>query len=232
MSTFTETYGLLKPDDEDYYDVSDFNENMDAIDGQMATMDGEITLLDDAIGGIGEKIDHIDEKTDEVKALIGTADNAGDGTVFGQLKKGREKRLAASDNAKHSFGPIKIKTGTTTVFTTFVPPYSGNIKVNMQWVDRTYGDGGGSLMLRIFRGGNSNYFFLPDCSAITTVSTNINRLDDALSVSVAANYVDNYFVIPVEKGIPVVFAKGWQNDHDEGVRLFRISYDMIDIEAE
>lgn len=32
MSTFTENYDFIKPDNEDYYDIQDFNENMDAID--------------------------------------------------------------------------------------------------------------------------------------------------------------------------------------------------------
>ena len=30
MSTFTENYDFIKPDNEDYYDIQDFNENMDA----------------------------------------------------------------------------------------------------------------------------------------------------------------------------------------------------------
>ena len=34
MSTFTENYDFIKPDNEDYYDIQDFNENMDAIDAQ------------------------------------------------------------------------------------------------------------------------------------------------------------------------------------------------------
>ena len=34
MSTFTENYDFIKPDNEDYYDIQDFNENMDAIDAE------------------------------------------------------------------------------------------------------------------------------------------------------------------------------------------------------
>ena len=30
MSTFTENYDFIKPDNEDYYDIQDFNENMDS----------------------------------------------------------------------------------------------------------------------------------------------------------------------------------------------------------
>ena len=35
MATFTEHYDLIKPGTDDYYDVADFNENMDAIDTQL-----------------------------------------------------------------------------------------------------------------------------------------------------------------------------------------------------
>ena len=49
MSTFTENYDLIKPDEADYYDVQDFNENMDTIDGVMAATEA-------AISGISEKI--------------------------------------------------------------------------------------------------------------------------------------------------------------------------------
>ena len=36
MATFTENYSLIKPDQADYYDVADWNENMDTIDAQLA----------------------------------------------------------------------------------------------------------------------------------------------------------------------------------------------------
>ena len=36
MSTFTENYNLIKPDEADYYDITDFNENMDTLDAALA----------------------------------------------------------------------------------------------------------------------------------------------------------------------------------------------------
>lgn len=66
MATFTEHYNLIKPSEEDYYDVQDFNENMDAIDGQMMETAAEVD-------GIGEK--------------IGTAADEGTETVFGKLNQ-------------------------------------------------------------------------------------------------------------------------------------------------
>lgn len=66
MATFTENYNLIKPSEEDYYDVQDFNENMDAIDGQLAETAEEVD-------GIGNK--------------IGTAADEGGETVFGKLNQ-------------------------------------------------------------------------------------------------------------------------------------------------
>ena len=45
MSTFTENYDFIKPDNEDYYDIQDFNENMDAIDApQSPSYGGTLTI--------------------------------------------------------------------------------------------------------------------------------------------------------------------------------------------
>ncbi len=52
MATYTENFDLIKPDDEDYYDVADFNANMDIIDEALA----------ESVGGsdkIGEPEDSI-----------------------------------------------------------------------------------------------------------------------------------------------------------------------------
>lgn len=65
MSTYTENYDLIKPDEEDFYDVQNFNENMDSIDMQMA-------LTEEEIAGVSEK--------------IGTSEDEITNTVFGKLK--------------------------------------------------------------------------------------------------------------------------------------------------
>lgn len=54
MSTFTENYDLIKPSEEDYFDVQDFNENFDAIDGQMALTEQEIAGVNEKIGSPAE----------------------------------------------------------------------------------------------------------------------------------------------------------------------------------
>ena len=67
MSTFTENYSLIKPDETDYYDVQDFNENMDMIDAQLAQTES-------AMESISEK--------------IGTPSDTGSDTLFGKLSGG------------------------------------------------------------------------------------------------------------------------------------------------
>jgi len=66
MATFTENYSLIKPDGEDYYDVADFNENMDTLDGAVAA---------------------VETAAAEVSAKIGTPAETGQ-TVFSLLNSG------------------------------------------------------------------------------------------------------------------------------------------------
>lgn len=47
---FTEHYSLIKPSTADYYDIQDFNENMDAIDAQMAQAESTMGEISDKIG--------------------------------------------------------------------------------------------------------------------------------------------------------------------------------------
>lgn len=65
MATFTENYNLIKPGEADYYDIRDWNENMDAIDETMAATAGEINTMDEKMGS--------------------PADGAGADTLFGRI---------------------------------------------------------------------------------------------------------------------------------------------------
>ena len=40
MAKYTENFNLIKPEDDEYYDVTDFNENMDIIDEALAESTG------------------------------------------------------------------------------------------------------------------------------------------------------------------------------------------------
>ena len=45
MSSFTKNYNFIQPGNEDYYDVQDFNENMEAIDTQLAATEKGVEQL-------------------------------------------------------------------------------------------------------------------------------------------------------------------------------------------
>jgi len=83
LTTFTETYNLIKPDEADYYDIADFNENMDGIDTAMAETAAEVA-------GVSEK--------------IGTAADTGAETLFGKLNQmgsGTKTGLTAIKSIQH-----------------------------------------------------------------------------------------------------------------------------------
>ncbi|MCI7658135.1 hypothetical protein [Anaerotignum sp.] len=55
MATFTEHYDLIKPGTDDYYDVADFNENMDAIDTQLYQAERDMAGVSEKIGNPGDE---------------------------------------------------------------------------------------------------------------------------------------------------------------------------------
>ena len=62
MSTFTENYDFIKPDNEDYYDIQDFNENMDAIDAQLAQAEQKVAAIQASIATAEEILAAINKK--------------------------------------------------------------------------------------------------------------------------------------------------------------------------
>ena len=62
MSTFTENYDFIKPGNEDYYDIQDFNENMDAIDAQLAQAEEKMAALQTGIATAEETLAAINKK--------------------------------------------------------------------------------------------------------------------------------------------------------------------------
>lgn len=79
MSTFTEHYSLIMPSQEDYYDVQDFNENTEALDGLLFEQET-------AIANVGEKVDGVAEK-------IGHPGDEGEDTLFGVISQNRPTEL-------------------------------------------------------------------------------------------------------------------------------------------
>lgn len=114
MATFTTNYDLIKPGNDDYYDIADFNENMDAIDGQLSLTEQEVTKVKEEVEalknsmGQNESLSAIDKKigtpadqtnttlfgaiavhkkaTDATDKKIGTATDQSTNTLFGLLK--------------------------------------------------------------------------------------------------------------------------------------------------
>ena len=62
MSTFTENYDFIKPNNEDYYDIQDFNENMDAIDAQLAQAEQKAAAIQASIATAEETLAAINKK--------------------------------------------------------------------------------------------------------------------------------------------------------------------------
>lgn len=85
MATFTEHYDLIKPGTDDYYDVADFNENMDAIDTQLYQAEQDMA-------GVSEK--------------IGNPGDEGEDTLFGLLNPGNQP-VETADFYRYSTTEIK-----------------------------------------------------------------------------------------------------------------------------
>ena len=97
MSTFTENYSLIKPDEEDYYDVADFNENMDTIDTLMAETETEMA---------------------NISNKIGTPEDTSTETIFGLLNNGG----SLIKSIQHvTFAPTKDKTSGSVSISTVDP---------------------------------------------------------------------------------------------------------------
>ena len=62
MSTFTENYDFIKPDNEEYYVIQDFNENMDAIDAQLAQAEQKAAAIQASIATAEESLAAINKK--------------------------------------------------------------------------------------------------------------------------------------------------------------------------
>lgn len=84
MANYTENYNLIMPAQEDYYNVQEFNDNMEAIDTGMAELEAEVS-------GLGAKLDELSEKLAALDGKIGTQeDTAGTDTLYGLLKNNRQ----------------------------------------------------------------------------------------------------------------------------------------------
>lgn len=107
MATETETYKLKKPDEDDFYDVRQFNQTMDLIDENMKTVTEKAvalqnslsmlqeeltqytdTKISDLIGGAPETLDTLKEVADAIQENKGIVDALNDAIGTKQSKLG------------------------------------------------------------------------------------------------------------------------------------------------
>lgn len=125
MATFTEHYDLIKPGTDDYYDVADFNENMDAIDTQLYQAEQDMA-------GVSEK--------------IGNPGDEGEDTLFGLLhpnnqpeEKGDFYRYSTTDIKKRITNWTPNKAASARLYaklTTFHAEKNGTIYVKIASTDK------------------------------------------------------------------------------------------------
>ena len=104
MSTYTENYNLIKPGDEDFYDVQEYNENMDTIDSTMA-------VIENGIEEIGNDVEDVSKK-------IGTPKTSG-ATVFSMLENGGGLQIKSIQRVVHE--AVKEATSATVSIKTVNP---------------------------------------------------------------------------------------------------------------
>lgn len=91
MANYTENYNLIMPAQEDYYNVQEFNDNMEAIDTGMAELEAEVNGLSAKLDEMNTKLALLTTMNTKLTSLdekIGTLeDAAGTNTLYGMLKK-------------------------------------------------------------------------------------------------------------------------------------------------
>ncbi|MBR4016139.1 MAG: hypothetical protein IKI88_08100 [Anaerotignum sp.] len=219
MATFTEHYNLMKPGEEDYYDVLDFNENMDTIDGMMAQMET-------AAEGISEK--------------IGTP--VGSETVFSLLHEKKEDSLyyvpsvavqknyhdvVVWDNAEYDTeGIFKIAD--------FTAKHDGTVRIYMKTT--AYGRLNKCIYFSIYNMAAAEIALAPDCSIVENATENrakpapiYKELIKPFDSSAADNTADTEFCLhlPVEKGKAYIFIIDYSSTRILKINDFQISYDEV-----
>ena len=94
LASYTENYNLTKLDEADYYDIAEFNANMDAIDCCMAETAAEVA-------GVSEKIGTPTTEGDTIFSLL-----AGNGGGLIKSIQRVQFSLAGNDTVSHSISTI------------------------------------------------------------------------------------------------------------------------------
>ena len=86
MATYTDNFNLIKPSEDDFYDIQDMNENMDTLDGVLEEMEQSQTLL-------AQNQEEVQSGIDVLTQRVGTPDDVGEDTLFGLMKQGGEEKF-------------------------------------------------------------------------------------------------------------------------------------------
>lgn len=192
MATFTEHYDLIKPGTDDYYDVADFNENMDAIDTQLYQAEQDMAGVSEKIGNPG------DQGTDTIFGLLHPDNQPEEKADFYRFSKTDIKVHIQNWKQNAGGGRFYAK------LTTFCPEKNGTVYVKINSSDK------GSTSLGVYDKMPPDYVEAPDK---TTFATNLGIPveDDAWyhrKYNVAVNQVQTAsmeMVIPVLAGISYTF---------------------------
>lgn len=150
MATFTEHYDLIKPGSDDYYDVADFNENMDAIDTQLYQAEQDMAGVSEKIGNPG------DEGTDTIFGLLHPSNQPEEKADFYRFSKSDIKVHIQNWKQNCPSGRFYAK------LTTFYPEKNGTVYIKINSSDR------GSTDLGVYDRMPPAYVEAPDKTAFET----------------------------------------------------------------
>lgn len=106
MANFTDNYNLILPEQEDYYDVQEFNDNMELLDSAV----GELAM---EVEEVNPKLDSLDDKLTALDNKIGKSTDVAPNTIYGLLKAGGQlvksiQRHGYSNGASSFSGVVNI----------------------------------------------------------------------------------------------------------------------------
>lgn len=197
MATFTEHYDLIKPGTDDYYDVADFNENMDAIDTQLYQAEQDMAGVSEKIGNPG------DEGTDTIFGLLHPVNQP--------EEKGDFYHYSTTDIKKHiqNWGICPDEISSTTAFyaklTTLRAEKNGTVYVKISSTDR------GLIYFGIYDKAPASILQAPDQSNMGTSIQDFKSEDYAWFYD--PYHINSYetttktsqWVIPVIAGVDYTF---------------------------
>lgn len=214
MATFTEHYDLIKPGTDDYYDVADFNENMDTIDTQLYQAEQDMAGVSEKIGNPG------DQGTDTIFGLLHPDNQPEDKADFYRYSKTDIKKkiqnwtvLATGSSIQDFYaklttihaeknGTVYIKINTTDLGTIGLGVYD---KLPVQAVEAA--DQSRLVGLKGYSKKNSEAWFLEDY--------NINS---------ASRTEEREWIIPVEAGKDYTLLYIGSNAREAILNEFILSY--------